>query len=218
MKKYILSLLVGLACNQAANASLITDTNFQYSFRDVYSLNALDYVVGENNIQRTSENGNPSNGISYWNPINNDQDANITFQFSFSQPTTSIYLNTYIGAYNFGGTSYGSDSLWASTDGINWENLATPPAPPADYPYNAGTNYASNLPQSLIGSSDIWIQARLFTTGSNIMAQFCRQDTSWATNKIFELNAQTIPEPSTYALFGIGAIGMLMVMRRKKAA
>jgi len=28
----------------------------------------------------------------------------------------------------------------------------------------------------------------------------------------------TIPEPSTYALFGIGAIGLLMVMRRKKAA
>jgi hypothetical protein len=27
-----------------------------------------------------------------------------------------------------------------------------------------------------------------------------------------------IPEPSTYALFGIGAIGMLMVLRRKKTA
>ena len=29
---------------------------------------------------------------------------------------------------------------------------------------------------------------------------------------------QSVPEPSTYALFGIGAIGLLMVMRRKKAA
>jgi len=28
----------------------------------------------------------------------------------------------------------------------------------------------------------------------------------------------TVPEPSTYALFGIGAIGMLMVLRRKKTA
>ena len=28
----------------------------------------------------------------------------------------------------------------------------------------------------------------------------------------------SVPEPSTYALFGIGAIGMLMVMRRKKTA
>ena len=28
----------------------------------------------------------------------------------------------------------------------------------------------------------------------------------------------SVPEPSTYALFGIGAIGVLMVLRRKKAA
>ena len=28
----------------------------------------------------------------------------------------------------------------------------------------------------------------------------------------------SIPEPSTYALFGLGAIGILMVMRRKKTA
>jgi hypothetical protein len=54
------------------------------------------------------------------------------------------------------------------------------------------------------------------------MAQFCRQDIDWATNQIFTLNATTTPavapEPSTYALFGIGAIGLLMALRRKKAA
>ena len=34
-----------------------------------------------------------------------------------------------------------------------------------------------------------------------------------------EINAlYSVPEPSTYALFGIGAIGMLMVLRRKKTA
>jgi len=32
-----------------------------------------------------------------------------------------------------------------------------------------------------------------------------------------QLIVQSAPEPSTYALFGIGAIGMLMVMRKKKA-
>ena len=37
---------------------------------------------------------------------------------------------------------------------------------------------------------------------------------------VFSVTASTgaVPEPSTYALFGIGAIGMLMVMRRKKTA
>ena len=30
--------------------------------------------------------------------------------------------------------------------------------------------------------------------------------------------AQAVPEPSTYLLFGIGAIGMLMIIRKKKTA
>jgi hypothetical protein len=32
------------------------------------------------------------------------------------------------------------------------------------------------------------------------------------------ISSEEVPEPSTYALFGIGAVGLLMVMRRKKAA
>ena len=40
-------------------------------------------------------------------------------------------------------------------------------------------------------------------------------DTVLSNNQIQQL---VIPEPSTYALFGIVAVGMLMVMRRKKAA
>ena len=38
---------------------------------------------------------------------------------------------------------------------------------------------------------------------------------AWASPTI-EFNV--VPEPSTYALFGLGAIGMLMLMRRKKTA
>ena len=34
----------------------------------------------------------------------------------------------------------------------------------------------------------------------------------------FAYSTASVPEPSTYALFGIGAIGLLMVMRRKKTA
>jgi hypothetical protein len=31
-------------------------------------------------------------------------------------------------------------------------------------------------------------------------------------------SVEIVPEPSTYALFGLGAIGLLMLMRRKKVA
>jgi hypothetical protein len=39
-----------------------------------------------------------------------------------------------------------------------------------------------------------------------------------ASTPITAVVVQSVPEPSTYALFGIGAIGMLMVMRRKRTA
>jgi len=55
--------------------------------------------------------------------------------------------------------------------------------------------------------------------------------TIFGNYKIFDVNGgstyqaftttpyvQAVPEPSTYALFGIGAIGMLMVLRRRKTA
>ncbi len=32
------------------------------------------------------------------------------------------------------------------------------------------------------------------------------------------MQVQVIPEPSTYALLGIGAMGVLMVLRKKKTA
>jgi hypothetical protein len=38
------------------------------------------------------------------------------------------------------------------------------------------------------------------------------------TSYVFAVSGSAVPEPSTYALFGIGAIGMLMVLRRKKTA
>ena len=37
-------------------------------------------------------------------------------------------------------------------------------------------------------------------------------------NPIFNGTAQLVPEPSTYALLGIGAMGLLMVLRKKKTA
>jgi len=36
--------------------------------------------------------------------------------------------------------------------------------------------------------------------------------------RVAEITANAVPEPSTYALFGIGAVGLLMVLRRKKTA
>ena len=87
-------------------------------------------------------------------------------------------------------------------------------APTPSSRIDMGYFYDSSLPESILGGNDIWIQARMQASGWEIMSQFSRTDIRVPV-EIFRLNA-SIPEPSTYALFGIGAIGMLMVIRRKK--
>jgi len=42
-------------------------------------------------------------------------------------------------------------------------------------------------------------------------------NTALSSSQVSQLYTLQLPEPSTYALFGIGAVGLLMVMRRKKA-
>ena len=146
----------------------IPQTPFTYKFLDVYSSNALDYIVDSNNIERNSENGNPASGISYWCPINNGQTASLTFKFTFAQPTTSIYLNAggtnsgTIATYNFGNGETGSGSLWTSTNGADWILLGTAPVPTGT---TAGLDYNQYLPSSLTGATEIWFQIQLETSG-----------------------------------------------------
>jgi hypothetical protein len=169
-------------------------SDFHYAFWDVYATSSLQYVVGQANIQQTCENGNPQSGVSYWTPIENGTEASLTFKFPFGRATASIFLNASFATYNFGNGDVGSGSLWGSTDGLNWVSLLDAPTPQyPGYEYGWSSNYATNLPNSLIGSSNLWIQARLQSSGWNIMAQFLRQDTSWNTNNVFQLDANLVP-------------------------
>lgn len=81
------------------------------------------------------------------------------------------------------------------------------------------------LPSSTIPSPPININAAAqdwINQASAAVANGYVADNIWfspdnTTSQRFMLNPPSpVPEPSTYALFGIGAIGMLMVMRRKK--
>jgi hypothetical protein len=142
--------------------------DFTFGYTNVFASNALQYVVGQTNIQRTDEGGG---GDTYWKPINNGMPASLTQKFTFPRPTAQVFLAAHLSIFNFGSGTYGSGSLWASKDGTNWVSLLNAPTPAG-----IATNYtyATNLPNSLIGGTQIWIQARLQTTGLNNQAQFQR--------------------------------------------
>jgi len=197
-------------------------SQFSYSYRDVYSPNAMDYIVGQNNIERTSEGGNPDSGVSYWNPINAGQEADLTFEFSFAQPTASISLNATIATFNFGGNEFGSGSLWGSTDGNNWGSLMTAQTPAyPGYPYGQSTIYDTNLPASLLGADQIFLQVRLDASAWNIMSQFSRQDTAASGGAgyfptIFSIEVDTVPEPGTLVLSSFCGLVALVAYRRRE--
>jgi autotransporter-associated beta strand protein/T5SS/PEP-CTERM-associated repeat protein len=83
----------------------------------------------------------------------------------------------------------------------------------------------SNGSGSLGSSSNNFTQVNITGSYNGSLAYFSANNLwqLWnSTNSYIGLNMTTgqltvIPEPSTYALFGLGAIGLLMVSRRKKA-
>lgn len=202
----------------AALAGLVTTAcgqnwDFQFSYLNVFDPNALDHVVGQVNIQRVSEGYWPGFLQSYWCPINNGVEARLTQQFTFAQPTASIFLHDTLASFNFGGGEFGSGSLWASTNGRDWVWLMDAPTPSQQ---GYGYAYSANLPDSLLGASEIWIQARLQSSGWDIMAQYDRSSYPSEGNR-FELDANLvpIPEPSA-AVFMVGGLALVLHRRARQ--
>jgi len=134
------------------------------------------------------------------------------------EPANGIESAIYQNDATLDGNPYSINDL-SRGNSTNWLKLQ----------YSSATRSASTF-YSLDGISyysigsynlaDIWglqssDQLVLSLTGS------AYQDLGPITNgqiSLSNLTIQSAPEPSTYALFGIGAIGMLLVMRRQKTA
>jgi hypothetical protein len=192
-------------------SSTAQSSDFSFIYTNVFDANALDHVVAQSNIIRTDEGNWPGFDQSYWNPVNSGIEAQLTQEFSFYRPTASVFLRDKLSMFNFGGGNYGSGSLWASKDGNNWTELMDAPAPSG---VTAPYWYIDNLPASLLGSSEIWIQARMLSFGSPIMAQYGRSSYP-SEAPIFDLEASLVPEPSAAAFFVLAGAAIAFTRRTK---
>jgi len=185
------------------------------SYRTVFNINATDYISEQSNISRIDEGT-----ISYWAPIQNGSDGILTQRFTFENPIVDAFLDiNYIYIANFSsGSTYGYGSLSASKNGTDWVQLLDAPTP---LEIAAGYSYSNYLPNSLLGSSDLWLKATLRTEGWNIMAQFLRYDLARTDNAFsLKVNLAQVPEASGSAIFSIIIITGLTVLksRRNRAA
>lgn len=180
-----------------AQASVDEQVNwdFEYGYRHVFESHADDHLINIGNAKKYSELQSPQS--SYWGPSANDIEATLTYRFDFPSPAACLFVKANIHSFNFsngGGRGIGAGSLWASRDGINWVVLLENPAGPG---MNSHKTYEQNLPKSLLGAKQLWLQIKMNARGApNIaytVAQFSRS-TSSATENIFEVKAQYVDQ------------------------
>ena len=244
MKNTILSLLVAVGLIGSASASVILSDNFTgYTVDPTKWDVSLPYVgsqVVQNNGSITlADRGTLLSANSFYPSITISGTFTFNSLFDYLTITTrssgnvvvpnlynerdgisfSFYSPNIIAANGGGQSMYivqqpnqqDAGTLLAQNNSVEFD-------PAVQYSYSitdAGT-YAEvsiNGNKILTASLD-----PSFNPGSHI-AIYNRE--AWSGDNSTTLGAITItavPEPSTYALFGIGAVGLLMVLRRKKTA
>lgn len=73
---------------------------------------------------------------------------------------------------------------------------------------NNNTNFAFEVVNATTGSSDVALKANGALNNSS---------GNWRFDDVTVNGVQAVPEPATYVLFGLGALGLVLVYRRKKA-
>jgi len=169
------------------------DYDFSYIIKDPYDASALSNIVSSSNaVLETEPNYN------YWkSDIGGTYRVNTTpglidLYFNFPTKVETAHLST--GVYTFHWSySEGHAYLHGSVDGTVWEQLAE--ATPPEYSgYNYG-GYNDFLPDTMVGTNDLWFRAELYSYGSSASyggvytntAQFLRYDRN-RDSTTFKLN------------------------------
>ena len=220
MKKTILSLLVtvGLIGSASAQNELINGS-FESSSYTQSGQNAVlsSLSSGWTSLSNAHIAVTPNDG---WNILPTDGAKMLVFNQENQSVNASIFQqlvllpNTYYniifnilniaGGYNVGNGHYlVYDAVGLRAD-VSQNGLVTDSL--SYYPQLVGYWYTQTL--SFYTTTDLITLS--FTDISN--------ETFSIDVGLDNVKVQAVPEPSTYALFGIGAIGLLMVLRRKKTA
>jgi hypothetical protein len=194
---------LAMASALALTTTLAQAWDFTYGYRSVYDANADAYIVATPNAKKYNEGQTVPE--TYWGPTANGVAASVTSRFTFAAPTTEIFLRAQTTTFNHG-SYYANSSLWASTDGSSWQLLLDNPKPSGTV---SQLYYNQDVPGSLLGATEFWVQARMDQTGVPATwfaeGQFSRYDPA-TTQDVFHMNVLLVPEPSAFGLAVIGGL------------
>jgi PEP-CTERM motif len=240
MKKPILSLLIAVGLIGSASASVIFQDNF-----NGYTINTNDWtenLYGNSSIAQSNGtitlNSAPSDPYNYNRAVlTTVQGFNqpIAISGTFSLQGTSAYfliatrssgladinynapyglevqvLDTnpwwYLRSAQILNNSPSGDTQIAAIQGISFNPQATNSYQFIDY----GDSVSFYLNGNLLINTPV---DPSFSEGNQVSLS---DSGAGETSVLGPVSITAVPEPSTYALFGLGAIGILMVLRRKK--
>jgi len=169
---------------------------FSYDLFFVNQPDADKYLVSQSHVRKYSEWQQPY-PVTYWGPTDNGVDANLTFKFPLKQKASRIDLFANMATFNFlqgGGSGTGCASLWGSKDGKKWTLLLDNPVPNR---IDSVKTFDSQLPDSLLGANEIWVQVRLRVDGA--------PNTSFTTAQFARTSSEGRNPPETKPIFSIRA-------------
>ena len=145
-----------------------------------------------------------------------DKNAFVNADYRIYAPTNTGSVNLLLNQWNHIAFCYEQSSdqltIYVNNNPIVCETQALDP-------FYASLNTALGSLYLGAQSPNAGIDDGWFNKWSGSMANVLIYDRALTSSQVSQLySLQSVPEPSTYALFGLGAIGLLMVMRRKKTA
>ena len=242
MKKLILFLLLAVGLIGSASASVLLEDNFSDNSLDTSKWN-LNTPLNNQTIYNWTGWNVTSSAVESGDVLTLKEGASIyskqvftspyIFSGTFTQlqsdpnpgPVATIYLKTD-GSPTDQYASLGNSSIAVRFGqyGLSYANIYD-----TSYSFELGLkiSYGKSVSFSVTDWGDrfdLYVDGSFVTSENYIDSSYGNHigiSSSWGDYsglQISNLKVTSVPEPSTYALFGLGAIGMLMVLRKKKTA
>ena len=222
-----LAFVSSLANGASAQALALWDFNDSNLTADFLSVGVTGTASNIGGTTATFATGFGSNAGSAWNTTgypsstSSPKTAGVEFSYSFSDATVADDL-VFKFDIRHSNTSANKEVVLGSLDGNSWVELASFSFTPAATG-TSDTWYPRNLNLTALGDSpSSSLKIRVVSDFGTDTSYLASRSTStygtigtWRFDNVELAFVVPVPEPSTWALFGAGVIGLAFVVRRK---